>query len=79
LNTLSGNLNTLSGTVNNINSLNNRITVVRNANTNGFDINIGSAISNVYINGNLYYNGGLVYRQQNSYSNVVAMEEYINQ
>jgi hypothetical protein len=49
------------------------------SNSGIYTINIGNAVLNVFINGILYYNGGLVYRQQNQYSNSLAMEEYINQ
>ena len=45
----------------------------------GYNIEIGTALSNVIINGNLFLNGDLVYRQQGTYNNAVEYEQYTNQ
>jgi len=45
----------------------------------GYNIEIGTALSNVFINGNIYLNGGLVYRQAATYNNAVEYEQWINQ
>ena len=88
INTINGNVNTISGTVNTLNNQLNSPSTYIGLNTgtvptqsliNGNTIYIGSSTSNVYINGNLYYNGSLIYRSTNTYSNAVAMAEYILQ
>jgi len=78
LNTISGNLNTISGKVNTASTLNYGITVTQNM-LGGYDVNIGTAFSNVYINGSLYYNNVTLFRNQNVRQNAVDFLEYINQ
>ena len=45
----------------------------------GYTINIGNALAEVYIDGNLCYNGDVFLRKDGSEGNQIAMEEYINQ
>ena len=82
INTISGNVNTISGNVNtisgNLNNLLNVITITGSAQA-GYTINIGNALTKVYINGDLYYNGDIFLRKDDSEGNQVGMEEYINQ
>jgi hypothetical protein len=78
LTTISSNLSTLSGKVNTASTLNYGITVTQNA-LGGYDVNIGTAFSNVYINGGLYYNNVPLFRNQNVNQNAVDFLEYINQ
>ena len=73
-NTISGNVNTLSG---NLNNLLNVITITGSAQA-GYTINIGNALTKVYINGDLYYNGDVFLRKDGSEGNQVGMDEYIN-
>ena len=82
INTISGQINTISGRINTIsgqvNNLNNVITVTGNAQT-GYTINIGNALSKIYLNGvNLYYNNEQLLTQDNI-DNQVTFGEYINQ
>jgi hypothetical protein len=73
---LSGRLHTLSGQVSS-NNLNNVITVTGNAQT-GYTINIGNALSTIYLNGvNLYYNGEKLLTQDTT-DNQVTFGEYIS-
>ena len=73
--TISGLVNTISGTLNN---LTNGITLTANA-FGGYDINIGDALSRVYINGDLYYNNDLMLRRDFSDGNQIGFTEYITQ
>jgi hypothetical protein len=91
INTISGQVNNLNNTITittnsnpftgpigtTVSILNGMITI--KPTLIGYNIEIGTALSNVFINGNLYLNGGLVYRQQGTYNNAVEYEQWINQ